>query len=250
MPGYGFKAFVPIGQWLRPSPVITKFFPGHDARILSSVGPGEKEVVPIEIHFSDEMKCVDVLKSISFNSKTPDDSVPWIDESSISCNVTTTDEVPEFVGQVATSWVFSAKLRNVSNGVHRVTITNATTEGGLVSTNVSSSHSRRMILVTNCALRPWIIFSSVSDKGITQWYSPGQATTRIPYCIEGIVALYTSRTRPPVQIDSGTLLTLALVGVTGNRTQDGIPPFSLQHGPEHHQKGGPVGMYQSSTGAD
>jgi alpha-1,3-glucan synthase len=152
MPGYGFKVFVPIDKWLRPSPVITKFVPGHDARILTSVGPGEKETVPIEIHFSDEMKCVDVLKSITFDSKTSDGSVPWIDESSIICHVMTSDEVPEFVAQVATSWTFSAKLMNVSNGVHRLTVTNATTESGLASTNVSSSQSSQ-ILVSNLPFR-------------------------------------------------------------------------------------------------
>ena len=76
LPPYGFKAFVPIDKWLRPSPVITKFNPGHDSRIASTNGPGQQQNLSIELYFSDEMNCEEVEKAISITSTTEDGVVP------------------------------------------------------------------------------------------------------------------------------------------------------------------------------
>ena len=35
MDAYGFRAYVPVENWVGPRPVITKFLPGHDARLES-----------------------------------------------------------------------------------------------------------------------------------------------------------------------------------------------------------------------
>jgi alpha-1,3-glucan synthase len=144
MSSYGYKAFIPVDSWSKPSPVITAFLPGHDHRITSSVGPGEKETVLIEIHFSDEMDCNEVLKSITLDSKTADGSVPSIDESSAACHVVDAEGTLNFTAQIPSGWKFSAKLKNVSNGVHRLTVKNATTQNGDASTKVSLSRSIHM----------------------------------------------------------------------------------------------------------
>ena len=139
---WGYKAFVSIDKWLRPSPVITKFLPGHDYRTLASGGEDEQETVPIEIHFSDEMDCSQLLNSISFKSTTVDNSVPSIDNSSVVCqsiNDTAYDFPVQdlYSGQIVTAWKFSANLVNVSEGVHRLTVNNATTKADNATTNVS-----------------------------------------------------------------------------------------------------------------
>ena len=141
MSPWGYKAFVPVEKWLRPSPVITKFVPGHDYRVLSSADIDAQETVPIEIHFSDEMDCSELLGSISFKSTTVDDSVPSIDNSSVVCqtiNDTAYDFPPEkmYSGQIATAWKFSANLVNVSDGVHMMTVNNAKTKSDNATTKV------------------------------------------------------------------------------------------------------------------
>ena len=145
---WGYKAFVPLEAWLRPSPVITKFLPGHDFRVLSTAGIDQQETVPIEIHFSDEMDCSQLLDSISFKSTTVDNSVPVIDNSSVICQTTNGTEYDFSVnnlysGQVTTAWKFSANLVNVSDGVHMLTVNNATTKTDNATTNVRIPHPNK-----------------------------------------------------------------------------------------------------------
>ena len=140
MTSYGYKAYVPIEKWLRPSPVITYFSPGHDYRILST---SSQDTIPIELHFSDEMNCNSAVGSISINSTTEDGSVASLDKDSVDCHLAfnTTTFVSEYTGpvtgQIPSAWKLTGNLVNVSNGVHSVTVSNVTTQQGNASTNVS-----------------------------------------------------------------------------------------------------------------
>lgn len=145
MTPWGYKAYVPIEKWMKPSPVITHFSPGHDYRILSNSSHDEQDTVPLEFHFSDEMNCKNVVDAISVNSTTGDGSVASIDKESVNCRLEfdTTTFVSRYTGsitgQIPTAWKLSVNLVNVSDGVHSVTVANATTEQGNASTNVSPS---------------------------------------------------------------------------------------------------------------
>ena len=143
MSPWGYKAYVPIHKWLEPSPVITRFSPGHDHRILSNSSSKEQDTVPIELHFSQEMDCNDVQNSITVNSSTTDGSTPSLDKSSVVCRTNFDTETiispytGPITGQIPSMWVLAANLVNVSDGVHSVTVSNATTQAGNASTNVS-----------------------------------------------------------------------------------------------------------------
>ena len=140
MTPYGYKAYVPIEKWLRPSPVITYFSPGHDFRILSD---SSQDTIPIELHFSDEMNCDSAVGSISINSTTEDGSIASLDKDSVDCRLafSTTTFVSEYTGpvtgQIPSAWKLTANLVNVSNGVHSVTVSKVTTQQGNASTSVS-----------------------------------------------------------------------------------------------------------------
>lgn len=142
-----YKAYVPKEQWLKPSPVITKFNPGHDVRILSNSPTDENRTVPIEIHFSDEMNCVGLEKAITFTSATEDGSTPSLDERSVNCTkindttVNVSKYTGQITGQIPSAWKLAGKLINVSDGVHTINIANVTTEAGNISTNVFCSSS-------------------------------------------------------------------------------------------------------------
>ena len=141
IPGWGYKAYVPSDQWLRPSPVITKFHPGHDSRILSNATDGEKSVVSIELHFSDEMDCQKTLDAITCDSTTEDGSSATLDRASFSCHTEndTSVNVSQYTGpvtgQIPSVWRIVGNLANVADGVHSVHVANVTNRAGNASTN-------------------------------------------------------------------------------------------------------------------
>ena len=124
MTRYEFKAFVPVDSWQGPAPMVTKFVPGHDARLNSTVQLGQQEKVPVELHFSVPMDCDSITNNIKFNSTTEDNKTPSVDKTSVTCLTVAATDVPRFVGGVATQWTWKANLINVSNGVHQITIQN------------------------------------------------------------------------------------------------------------------------------
>ena len=141
LPAWGFKAYVPSDQWLRPSPVITKFNPGHDYRVLSNSTTETPQTVAIEFHFSDEMNCQIVLNAITCESTTEDGRTASLDKSSFSChteNDTSANTSPYtgvVTGHIPNMWRIAGNLVNVSDGIHSLTLGNVTNQSGNASTN-------------------------------------------------------------------------------------------------------------------
>ncbi|KAG9248333.1 hypothetical protein BJ878DRAFT_564182 [Calycina marina] len=129
-PAWGFKAFVPKDLWVAPKPAITTFLPGHDYRMVSSVSATEKESVSIQISFSQAMDCDSVTNAITLQSNTEDGSVPSINASTITCLSNVVPDPSSIVGGLGTAWTFSANLVNVANGIHALTVSNATASNG------------------------------------------------------------------------------------------------------------------------
>ncbi|KAL8689434.1 MAG: hypothetical protein Q9218_004894 [Villophora microphyllina] len=129
-----FRAYVPKDKFVGPGPMVTKFVPGHDARIASKVSPGKQETVPLELHYSQEMDCDMITNTLKINSTTEDRSVPTVDKDSVKCQKSTTDAPLQFVGEIPTQWTWTANLINVANGVHRLTLSNVTTPNNGSST--------------------------------------------------------------------------------------------------------------------
>ncbi|KAJ9640066.1 Cell wall alpha-1,3-glucan synthase ags1 [Coniosporium tulheliwenetii] len=126
---WGFKAFVPRDQWVGPPPMITNFYPGHDARVQSKVAAGKQESVDIELHFNTEMECESVTASIRINSTTEDLRIAELNKDSVKCAVVDSVNKPRFDAGIPTAWTWKATLDNVSNGIHAVTVRNASTFG-------------------------------------------------------------------------------------------------------------------------
>ncbi len=131
---WDYKAFVPKDKWLSPGPTLTRTVPSHDARLKSTVAYEEQESVPIELGFSSEMNCVSFVNGLEIDSNTETGQQARLDDRSVKCALADADP-PRYVGEIPTAWIFSAKLENVYNGVHTVTIRNASTEDGKLSTN-------------------------------------------------------------------------------------------------------------------
>ncbi|KAF7509611.1 hypothetical protein GJ744_007649 [Endocarpon pusillum] len=135
MDPWDFRAYVPKDKWIAPKPMITKFLPGHDARLNSTVAAGGVESVHVEIHFSAEMECASVTESITFNSTTLSGNKPTVNTGSVSCDFLGDSEPPEYIGGIAGAWKWSATLDGVENGIHQLTLSNASVAGGGDGTN-------------------------------------------------------------------------------------------------------------------
>lgn len=137
MPAWGFKAFVPKNKFVQPSPYITSFTPGHDARLVPNSTAGD--TVRIGFEFSQEMDCDEITRSLTIASKALDDEIPKLDNSSVSCKSFAEKEVAGWPGALTSVFSYEADLSNVYPGVHQVTVSNVTTKNGNSSTNVSTS---------------------------------------------------------------------------------------------------------------
>lgn len=131
--GWEFRAYVKKEDWVGPRPAITKFTPGHDARVLSTVAPNQDESINVELYFSTEMDCDSVTNSISFNSSTESGKIPSL--GNVNCtNITATTQT-HFVGEIASTWVWRAELKGVYNGIHRMTVNSPKTSDGSSNTS-------------------------------------------------------------------------------------------------------------------
>lgn len=135
MAAYDYRAYVPIEYWVRPAAMITKFYPGHDARLRSKVDPHSTEKIEVEVQFSVPMDCDSVTNSIIFDSTTELDANPEIELDTVRCGPVWRPDNITLVGAIQSDWAWRAKLNNVANGIHSLTIRNVSTADGLNFTN-------------------------------------------------------------------------------------------------------------------
>ncbi|KAF2011183.1 glycosyltransferase family 5 protein [Aaosphaeria arxii CBS 175.79] len=126
MQPWDYKLFVPREMFIHPRPTITGVVPGHDQRLVSRSGVSSAQTIPIEIYFSSEMNCQDLIRSFSIQSSTGTGEVARLNASSVICT-----KIPpkkqRYVGQIASQWVFKGTLENVYDGIHVYTVTNVST---------------------------------------------------------------------------------------------------------------------------
>jgi len=118
MKPFEFRAYVLSNDWVPPPAMITKFSPGHDELVNSEEAKGS---VDIEFEFSEAMDCQSVQKSITISSTVESGESPKL--SNPSClNMTETPVRPDLIGNIASKWKFTAKLTDVVDGIHQITL--------------------------------------------------------------------------------------------------------------------------------
>jgi alpha-1,3-glucan synthase len=135
MTHYGWKAFVPVANWSAPSPVITKFLPGHDARILSNTSSDQPSTVDIELRFSTQMDCDSFTSALSVNSTTESGQQATVDTTSVNCLTIDPQYEAYYYGPSPSIWRGTVNLQNVYDGVHIININNVTNAAKNASTN-------------------------------------------------------------------------------------------------------------------
>ncbi|PWY83588.1 alpha-1,3-glucan synthase [Aspergillus heteromorphus CBS 117.55] len=154
IPAWGFKAFVPKDKFVQPSPYITGFTPGHDARLLSQETTGD--TVRIGFNFSQEMNCSQITNSLTITSKALNDESAVINTTTASCSSFAETEVATWPGALTSVFSYEIELSNVYPGVHRVTVSNVTTANGNSSTGSTDHFLFRIGETTNPIVWPQI----------------------------------------------------------------------------------------------
>lgn len=113
---WGFKAFVPKSAWTNPVPALTKFVPGHDARLPSASS------VEVELHFSAKMVCDEIADGLNVTSTTEGKTLPRIDPDSISCSAIPQTDVPAYGAYVPSVWKWKGTLSGIDDGIHTMTL--------------------------------------------------------------------------------------------------------------------------------
>jgi len=130
MDSYGFKVLVPATEWVPPRPALTKFTPGHDARIASDANGGNSTVA-ISIEFNTVMSCNGVTQALSLNmSSSGHGGNPTFDANSIQCGQVQNPDPTTIPGDVQSVWSWSATLQNVPDGILTLTLNNAPASDG------------------------------------------------------------------------------------------------------------------------
>lgn len=152
MAPYEFKVFVVEDDYVAPGPMITSFSPGHDYQIDSSVVTnGEQE---ISLGFSVAMDCDAVTAAVSVTSYVDGTGAQNVTTvGTASCAAVAGAETGNFVGFVPTAWQWTATLSGLVDGIHKITVANATTAAG-VSTSSIDHFLLRMGLPSNPVVWP------------------------------------------------------------------------------------------------
>lgn len=134
---FGMKVLIPISEWVPAPPMLTKFLPGHDARIEVTRGDPNATNVNIVLEFNAIMLCDSVTKSLSFNmSSSGIGGQPTLDLTSVQCNPVTNPTISPIVGTPYSQWSWSGTLNNVADGILEIVVNNASSADGTAFTGV------------------------------------------------------------------------------------------------------------------
>ncbi|TDL24794.1 glycoside hydrolase family 13/glycosyltransferase family 5 protein [Rickenella mellea] len=135
MDPYGFKLLVPQAAWVPPPPALTKFSPGHDARIKAESTDVNATTIDISLEFNVPMNCDSVTNSLSFNvSSSGKGGPPTLDKTTVKCT-NMTGVPPSIVqGAAASAWQWNATLTNLPDGILDITVNNPVSATGATGT--------------------------------------------------------------------------------------------------------------------
>ena len=140
MQPYDFKALVPVANWVPPTPALTKFTPGHDARIQVDDSSTSPNSIDIQIEFSDLMNCNSVTQSMNFTlaSSGKSSTTPSVNSNSVQCQTISAENVTpaSVLGVTVSQWYWKGTIDNVADGILTITINNPQSQNG-VGTGVS-----------------------------------------------------------------------------------------------------------------
>jgi alpha-1,3-glucan synthase len=129
MEPFGFKAYIPLANYIEPTPAITRFVPGHDARLVAEVGDVNATTADIAFEFNTEMNCDSVTKSITFKmSSSGHGGNPTI--TGAKCGPVKPDpKQSRITGVSPSAFKWEATLTNLPDGILTITVSKPNAAG-------------------------------------------------------------------------------------------------------------------------
>ncbi|KAJ7219301.1 modular protein with glycoside hydrolase family 13 and glycosyltransferase family 5 domains, partial [Mycena pura] len=143
MEGFGFKALVPVSNWVAPAPALTKFTPGHDARVLVDASDTNATTMDIAFEFNTELTCDTVTNSMKFNLSSSGHGGQVSIVGKPTCGAVVNPDPPNFSGGDTSQWQWNATLTNFADGVLTITLTNASSSAGASTGTVDTVQIRK-----------------------------------------------------------------------------------------------------------
>ena len=123
---FEYKAFVPQAQW-KPQPAsISKFEPGHDARIPST------DTIDIAIEYDTPMDCGGLQGAMSLQFSGASGANPTLSQG--SC-LTIAPGPVELVSTTPSLWRWTGQIQNAADGIYRIDIKSFGAQTAGVNTN-------------------------------------------------------------------------------------------------------------------
>ncbi|KIJ68914.1 glycosyltransferase family 5 protein [Hydnomerulius pinastri MD-312] len=170
MDTYGMKVLVPSTEWVAPPPMLTRFLPGHDARITATPGDPNATTIDIVLEFNTAMTCTSVTNSISLNMSSSGIGGPPTMDTPV-CSTVTNPVTTGISGASLSAFSWSTTLRNVPDGILEIVVNNPSTSDGTASTGVIDHLLLRKGAANNIMVFPDSDYDNSAFK-----YSGGQYT--------------------------------------------------------------------------
>ncbi|KAK7014847.1 modular protein with glycoside hydrolase family 13 and glycosyltransferase family 5 domains [Favolaschia claudopus] len=128
--GFGFKALVPQPNWIAAAPALTKFLPGHDARIQVHEGDTNATTLDISFQFNTEMNCDSITAAMKFNLSSSGHG-GQISVSKATCGAVSKPDPARISGSDTSAYQWSATLTNFADGILAITLDNPSSSKGV-----------------------------------------------------------------------------------------------------------------------
>jgi alpha-1,3-glucan synthase len=123
MNAYSYRAYVPIADWMPQAAAMTRFLPGHDARILSN---DTLASVDITIEYNTPMDCQSLQNAISFSHSNTTTGTPQL--TAVECNDFNGPRDGLIYGVDPSAWQMKATITNIPDGILEITVGNVTAQ--------------------------------------------------------------------------------------------------------------------------
>ncbi|CAD6563802.1 MAG: Cell wall alpha-1,3-glucan synthase ags1 [Tremellales sp. Tagirdzhanova-0007] len=157
---FEFKALVPEDQWIQQPATMTKFSPGHDARLSSAA------TIDISIEYDTAMDCDSLRNAMSLSySLGSSSNTPTL--STGTC-VTIDAGIANIVSVAPSIWRWSGQIQNAADGIYEITITTANTQTAGITTD-STDH----LLLRVGAPENVMVYPNAADYSSTLFSASG-----------------------------------------------------------------------------
>lgn len=127
MEPFGFKALVATTNFVAPLPALTKFKPGHDARL-----PDNSSSIDIVLEFNTQMDCDSVTAALSLNmSSSGHGSPPSVPKG--TCTTVSNPDAASIAGGDTSQYSWSGTITNVPDGILTLILDNPKSSKGVTT---------------------------------------------------------------------------------------------------------------------